>query len=375
MPPTLEQYLILSKQEHALHLEANPPTLLDKLQTALHKLTSNDPKARLTDLERTLLADNETFTSPLVHQYGQFITVKQVDDDSPPVEVYRVNIPAKDRSKPTYVFIHGLGGTLQQFDLLFSELAAKGFGILAFDQPGFGLSHSEKDITEYRITLDRLTLLTKQVIQVGQIQSDDICLVGHSFGTQILIDLIANHEFNGKDKVRKIWLLTPPETPKVFKFAERLLLNLFYYQTWIFDTYRHFDRQGNIHSGSLKRLVAFLESDGEGDEDLTGYYKLKQLKYNLTTNSVNFLNQLSSWKTLTLNDLHRFKQALLQRPSHIIKLVIVDGKHDHVTRQSGLDLNDRLDNIGEYVLLDGGHVIMIDHHKDVLNLLLLDEAL
>ncbi|KAH3681424.1 hypothetical protein WICPIJ_007581 [Wickerhamomyces pijperi] len=337
--------------------------------------------SQFTELENLIIQDKSTFTSSLLTQYGKYVDIDIQENDSNATirteNIFLAHIPPSS-NKPTLIFIHGLGGTCQQFDLLFPKLIEEsGYGLLCFDQPGFGLSHNDQKVP-YDITLNRLTDLTFAVIEKVLMTSDDqeVHLVGHSYGTQIIINLICKYHQKLRLDITKIWLLTPPMTPKKpLPFLQWLFLKVCYYQVWIMDTFRCFDRVGNIKGKSLERLVSFSEGHDEEEQE---YLKLKQFRCNLLTNSYNFINQILSWSSLTEEDLVQFATTI---QLSVRQLSIIDGERDHLTHDSGSKLYAKLEphfqnrdsSISYKLIKDAGHVLMIDHYKETLAEMLKEE--
>ncbi|KAH3680747.1 hypothetical protein WICMUC_000181 [Wickerhamomyces mucosus] len=332
MSQSLDQYLTLSKEE-----QSPPLTAFQKL-SILTKALIHGPLP-LSELEEKLIKD-ESFINPIV-QSSQFIKIDQFD-------INYLYIPAKDQ-KETILFIHGLGGSFKQFDEVISQLIPLGYGILAFDQPGSGDSLVNNDV---KLTLKFFTDYTYKLIEGLKLTESPLIILSHSYGTQITINLLINYDLA---KITKIWLLTPPLTPKPSNLKENLLIGGLYYNPWIFEAFRKFDRLNNIKSPSLNRLT-------ESKDD---YLRFKQLRLNLKTHSKNFLNQLYNWQTLTFEDLDKFKRVI---ESKGIQLVIVDGEFDKLTKQSGEVLHKYL-KVGQYKLFEkGGHNFLLDLSTEFIQL-------
>ena len=167
--------------------------------------------------------------------------------------------PHKHREKlqtiaelPLLVFIHGLGGSLEQFAPLLGSLVNVGpcFGI---ELPGHGRStFAPKVYAAYTVDASA-TLWRSAIAEACQEHGHTkVILVGHSMGCSISA-LIAS-EFNPKfDVIGMVGICpkaSPPSEAQSSQF--RRLLSL---PNLILDTFRYFDKRGGVDSKSVKRFV------------------------------------------------------------------------------------------------------------------------
>ncbi|KAH3678112.1 hypothetical protein WICMUC_001676 [Wickerhamomyces mucosus] len=327
MPQSLEKYLTLSKQE-----QSPPLTFRQKISIYFQSLIYGS--IPFTPLEQILI-DDQSFVDPIVDA-NQFITIDQY-------KISYIYIPAKDE-KETVLVIHGVGGTFKQFDSFIVELIQLGYGVLAFDQPGSGDSLAPPNT---KLTSEFLTKYSYKLIEKLNLFDKISIILGHSYGSQISINLLIN--YNNKNvfhNIKEIWLVTPPPFKERSK-VDLLRTTLFHYNPWVFEAFRKIGRLNNINSPSLKFII---ETDDE-------YLRFKQLKFNLKMNSKNFVNQRYHWIPLISNDFDKFKNVV---QSNQIQLYLVDGDSDKVCKNSAELIYNYL-NIGKYILFEkGGHNFLVD---------------
>ncbi|KAJ0422430.1 dual specificity phosphatase catalytic domain protein [Aspergillus carlsbadensis] len=181
--------------------------------------------------------------------------------------------PAEPSPIPLLVFVHGLGGSLAQFNHLLTSLSNVGpcFGI---DFPGCGLS-SFAPTSWDAYTIEALAELLATAIdqhrdkEAGQ----GIVLVGHSLGCSISA-LLASSTSPLKHALKELILglvaVCPSGTPPSPREAStnRRLLQI---PSFVFDIWRRWDRRGGIDSNSVIRFVG-----GDADADTRGL----QVRYN-----------------------------------------------------------------------------------------------
>lgn len=357
--PIFQNYCKLAEQERVKTHYA----LLEKLIIFFKSLINpNDPQ--FSPLEQLLIDDEETLPNPLTSKFAAYTQIEGY-------EVHYVRIPPKS-NKPYYVFVHGLGGNLQEFDQLFDKLYEEGYGILAFDQPGYGKSNSSHSVysavpMKVRLTLDFLTNVTANLIQ--QLKIEDYYLVGHSYGSQISTNLILRKDsYIGLPTPSKIWLLTPvayptPTLPLLLRFK----FFLHYYFPFIWNYNRKIGRLGNIERGGVNYVVKLKDTV---DPKFADFVYLKHFRLNLSVNGANVANQLYNRTDYTFEQLQDFKNALTQKN---IKLSLIDGKLDIVTKNGGEIIYKNLNyEKSTYKLLNGGHCIQVDHPEEILESLLFD---
>ncbi|PGG97556.1 hypothetical protein AJ80_09679 [Polytolypa hystricis UAMH7299] len=166
-------------------------------------------------------------------------------------------LPFEPAPLPLFVFIHGLGGSLAQFNPLLTTLTnvAPCFGI---DLPGCGLSpFSPKNWDAYSI--EALANLLAIAIEAhrDKERGQGVILIGHSLGCG-LSALMASSASPVLSELRTHVLgfvavcppAGPPPQSQVKQF--RRLLHI---PTPIFDLWRRWDRRGGPDSASVSRFV------------------------------------------------------------------------------------------------------------------------
>jgi len=160
-------------------------------------------------------------------------------------------LPSKPTPLPLLVFIHGLGGSLAQFNPLLTSLVNVA-PCLGIDLPGCGrsaFSPTSWDAYVPKALADLLSVAISQ--QSDQNLDQGVILIGHSMGCSFSV-LVAN-------ALRTIEVLaiigicpqaTPPSDKQLAAFEKLLLV-----PTPIFDIWRTWDRRGGAQSASVARLV------------------------------------------------------------------------------------------------------------------------
>lgn len=260
----------------------------------------------------------------------------------------------KLNERPILIFIHGLGGNLHQFDEQFNFFY-KNFDVLSFDLPGSGNSELEDD--NYPLSLENFTKFVLEFIKSKKFENKNFILIGHSYGTQVILNLIKHLD---SSSIKKIVLIAPPKFPSSRNYKMKLILKLFTYFPIIFDIFRKFDRINNINGNSMRRLFSVSKYN-----EIDTFLKFKQFKFNLQTNSKNFLNHLINWKPIELDELIRSVEYLKLNPN-FQKLLIIDGEEDQVTKNGGLSYKIILGQDVDYQIIpEAGHNLIIDSYQEL----------
>ncbi|KAL4881271.1 hypothetical protein BJY04DRAFT_62646 [Aspergillus karnatakaensis] len=165
--------------------------------------------------------------------------------------------PTEPSPIPLLVFVHGLGGSLAQFNHLLTSLTNVGpcFGI---DLPGCGLS-SFAPTSWDAYTVEALAELLATAIdqhrnkEAGQ----GVVLIAHSLGcslSALLTSSTSPLKVALNDHILGLVAVCPrasPPSPKEVSSYRRLL----HIPGPLFDLWRKWDRRGGLHSNSVTRLV------------------------------------------------------------------------------------------------------------------------
>ncbi|PLB41963.1 RNA 5'-triphosphatase domain-containing protein [Aspergillus candidus] len=166
-------------------------------------------------------------------------------------------LPTKPTPIPLLVFVHGLGGSLAQFNHLLTTLSNVGpcFGI---DLPGCGLSDFAPTSWD-AYTVDAMAeLLATSIDQHRDKEAGQgVILIAHSLGCSLSALLASSASSLGGDLKQHILGLiavcpraSPPSPKEVTSF--RRLLQI---PGPVFDIWRCWDRRGGLYSASVNRLV------------------------------------------------------------------------------------------------------------------------
>ncbi|KAL5116331.1 hypothetical protein ACEQ8H_005789 [Pleosporales sp. CAS-2024a] len=182
-------------------------------------------------------------------------------------------LPHEPCSVPLLVFIHGLGGSVAQFNpilLSLSNLAS----CLAVDFPGCGRSTFEPTDWE-AYTTDALVHLLAVIIEAHRAADTDqqVVLVGHSMGSSIaalLASPTSPHAHLLSKHVAGLIAICPRSDPLDHELLlrTRRAANT---PAFIFDLIRRWDRRGGINSKSILRMTG-----ADADEET----KKLQLRFN-----------------------------------------------------------------------------------------------
>ncbi|KAK5664358.1 hypothetical protein OQA88_581 [Cercophora sp. LCS_1] len=228
----------------------HPSTLLsddDRLAAPSNSDLSSDPKA--TD-------------PPLLERNSQ---IKSYATSKAKYEGLRVfyrrhpqadKLPRDPAPIPLLVFIHGLGGSVAQFNSLLTSLTPIA-SCLAVDLPGCGRSdYVNRSWDAY--TTDALTELLETVIEDHREKEDEqsVVLIGHSMGAS-LCALLAHPRAATTQLSRHVTGLVaicPPAGPWP-EDRTKMARWVFWVPEFLFDLWRAWDRRGGAESRSVRRFV------------------------------------------------------------------------------------------------------------------------
>lgn len=350
---SLEQYQQLAKQEqHEI-----PKSLIPKIIYNLKLLSSFLFYSKYTELESLLIKDETTFAAELTKtysfvdhydNYGDIFCLKvphplrtQLNNSAISKEVAS-QLESKINETPVIVFIHGLGGNLQQYDEILKDFAGI-TDLFAVDLPGSGKSKANPKL---KLTLENFTNLVQEALVRNGYTNRELILVGHSYGTQVVLKLSTL-----LPNVKGLALLAPAKPLIKKSWKEAFFLELFYKIPWLFEFFRKLDRLNNIQSLSMKRLFT--------NPNTPDFLKFKQFRFNLLTNSSNFLNHAKSWEPLAISEIIDSSQTIANKHGEIL---IVDGSDDKLTHDGGAALHDLLGSqISSYKIVENaGHNFILE---------------
>ncbi|AQZ14953.1 LDH1 (YBR204C) [Zygosaccharomyces parabailii] len=215
-----------------------------------------------------------------------------------------------------YIFIHGLGGNLEQFEPLLRLVDSTKHSFLAMDLPGFGKSEEWKDYPMLQIVKSIREVLTK----LKQSQKR-LVLVGHSMGCYLAVHFY--HLYQEHMVISQLVLLSPPKRAMTELQGSMVQWGLWvgYTWPWLFDFYRSwFDQSKGLSSSGIE---AFF-----GSEDISTigtYRKLWQFHNNVQIKSKSIFGYLIGWEPVS------WDQVNISLAKCSTKLVVMCGDRDSVT--------------------------------------------
>jgi pimeloyl-ACP methyl ester carboxylesterase/protein-tyrosine phosphatase len=166
-------------------------------------------------------------------------------------------LPNKPKPLPLLVFIHGLGGSIAQFNNILTSLVNVG-PCLAVDLPGCGLSEFAPrswDAYSHPALVELLSVVITDFCE--QTQAQEVVLIGHSMGCSLAASLISESSSlatNVRDKAIGLVAVCPkvsrPSVQEVKTFGKLLSI-----PSPMFDLWRAWDRRGGVDSVSVERFV------------------------------------------------------------------------------------------------------------------------
>lgn len=179
---------------------------------------------------------------------------------------------------PLIVFVHGLGGSIAQFNpilLSLSNLAS----CLSIDLPGCGLSAFEPKTWD-AYTTEALVQLLSVVIEAHRASSEDqpIILVGHSMGCSLATLLASSSSPYAHLLSRHVSGLVSicPQADPPTRTQIKQLGHVTSIPSAVFDMLRRWDRRGGLNSKSVLRMA------GDDADEAT---KKLQLRFNQQSRS------------------------------------------------------------------------------------------
>lgn len=208
-----------------------------------------------------------------------------------------------------YIYLHGLGGSLDQFLPLLKLTELYHLPFLAIDLFGFGQSDELDQYNMFDI-VEQLHDIIKKVLTRFQVDNDltTLHLIGHSMGCYLSLHFLT--KYINQWSISNITLLAPPP-PNVIhlnkgKVLTQTVLQVLYKFPWVFTFYREwFDQNKGLHSSGINKFFHQLdlkveESQAENvDDNLSSrYLRLFQFYNNIQIKSRTILGYLLGWEPL-----------------------------------------------------------------------------
>ncbi|SCU88125.1 LAFA_0E10880g1_1 [Lachancea sp. 'fantastica'] len=255
----------------------------------------------LGDLNRQILKNARDFNNEFWVRYESYIDLKEVK-----LRVCQ-NLSEQHGSGPIYLFVHGLGGNMTQFEPLLRILAELNEGFVGLDLPGFGYS---SELDQYDMV--HVVGIVEELLQLLT-QRRKLVLVGHSLGCHVVMHFIS--EFSFKYDIREALFLSPaaPDLPQLKAPLTKLGLAVLSRVPALFDWYRiYLDQNKGLESSGIKQF--------HHQADI--YRKLWQFFYNVQIKSKSIIQYLRGWTPINWSS-----EAVTSLPS----AVVITGKLDTIT--------------------------------------------
>ncbi|CAR28658.1 hypothetical protein ZYGR_0U00160 [Zygosaccharomyces rouxii] len=213
-----------------------------------------------------------------------------------------------------FLFIHGLGGELEQFEPLLRLVDAMDQRFLALDLPGFGKSDEWDEYPMLKVveTIEEIA---------AKFNAAKIVLVGHSMGCYL-----TSHFYEAYHKVHsinRIVLLSPPKRVLYELQGNVVQWGIWfgYKLPWLFDFYRSwFDQSKGLASSGIR---GFFSNDTI--TTIQTYRKLWQFHNNVQIKSRTIFGYLSGWQPIQWDKLNQIWNVTATT------LVVMCGDRDAVT--------------------------------------------
>lgn len=258
-----------------------------------------------------------------------------------------------------FLFIHGLGGTLEQFEPLMRVLDETGKKFLAVDLPGFGKS----DQWDRYDMIDVVGGIHQALLKVtGSSGSHKLSIVGHSMGCYLSIHYFM--KYHNINTISRIVLLGPPK-PTIDRLAKDRYWTQIGLRTglnfpWLFDIYRErFDQCRGLNSSGIKQFFY-----REGDL-ISTYRKLWQFHNNVQIKSRSIFGYFLGWRKIDWPKLNEMLSDEACRTS----VIGMCGDNDSLTPvQCLIDTLELLPDLKakkSIIIEDCGHNLCFDHPRPV----------
>ncbi|QLQ79477.1 hypothetical protein HG537_0C01240 [Torulaspora globosa] len=268
------------------------------------------------------------------------------------------NIRSSDRCDEVFLFIHGLGGNLEQFEPLLRLLDETGKRFLALDLPGFGKSDEWNSYCMYDV-VEAIRQAVDKIVK-SRVQGK-LTIVGHSMGCYLSVHYYLKYH----QDVNRLVLLAPPKPNVDYLAKSRYWIQIGLHTglkfPWLFDIYRErFDQCRGLKSSGIRQ---FFHREG----GLMGSYrKLWQFHNNVQIKSRSIFGYFLGWREIDWNKLNE----TLAKAGAQTSLVIMCGDQDEITPvQYSSDASDLLPDANSKKLIiikNCGHNLCFDYPEMVL---------
>ncbi|KAK5779016.1 hypothetical protein RI543_003636 [Arxiozyma heterogenica] len=235
-----------------------------------------------------------------------------------------------------YIYLHGLGGSLDQFLPLLKLTELYHIPFLAIDLFGFGQS-DELDQYNMIYIVEKLHDILIKILTRFQINSKliNLSLIGHSAGCYLSLHFLT--KYISQWSITNVILLAPP-SPNVkhldkTKILTQAFLKFLYNVPSLFTFYREwFDQSKGLHSSGINKFFHQLDSKEEEDhredsnDNLSSrYLRLFQFYNNIQIKSRTLIGYLLGWEPLDWKQINEIIKKFN------IKITIFCGELDTIT--------------------------------------------
>lgn len=314
--------------------------------------------------------NRDHFKLSFINQYQDFIYL----NDSKRVRVCH-NLSktlATTNKNNLYIYIHGLGGFLDQFLPLLKLTDLYHLPFLAIDLFGFGQSD---ELDQYNMSdiVDQLNNIIHKILAHFQVDDKTIRmhLVGHSMGCYLSLHFLT--KYINQWSISDLILLAPPSPNVTHLDKQELLtqtiLKFLYKVPWIFTFYREwFDQNKGLKSSGINKFFHQFDPKEDNDKNLSlRYLRLFQYYNNIQIKSKTILGYLLGWEPLNWEQIN----GIVEKVN--IGVTIFCGELDTVTdiNECGLKMKESFNTVSheqqiELVIIPNcAHNITFDAPKQI----------
>ncbi|TGZ77944.1 alpha/beta-hydrolase [Ascodesmis nigricans] len=203
---------------------------------------------------RTSASSDALATEPtLLRRHSRTISVTTDHFTYPAVRVFYRSHPKADvlpPKLPLIVFVHGLGGQIQQFQYLLDYFIHISH-VLAIDLPGCGGSEFAPKVWSAYTTQSLCEVIYK-VVEEFREENQQVILVGHSMGCALSATLITKGGL--MESIAAGFVAISPKAILTEKEAKQAA-SISSLPEFMFDLFRMLDRRGGTKSKSVSRFV------------------------------------------------------------------------------------------------------------------------
>lgn len=267
------------------------------------------------------------FTLRFIKDHQEFI---ECGEDKKVRVCHNLSRSNSNTFKDIYIYLPGLGGSLDQFLPLMKLCDLNNKLFLAVDMFGFGQSDELDKYPMIDIVEQLNDLIVQMLVKHNITGTETINIIGHSMGCYLSLHLFTR--FNKKWPISHLILLAPP-APTITSLAKdnklaQWTLKALYNVPWLVTFYREwFDQSKGLNSSGIQNFFhqAGLNDDNDKENVSLRYLKLFQFHNNVQIKSRSLLGYLLGWDPLDWTQINQTMKDIQT------KVTIVSGELDKVT--------------------------------------------